>query len=58
MEIENSIENRIMDRVEKGEGGTNLKSSTETYTLPYVKLDSQWELAPWVSHRELKPGAL
>ena len=27
-----------------------------TYTLPYVKLDSQWKFAVW--HRELKSGAL
>ena len=39
-----------------GEGGTNWKSSMETYTLPYVKLDSQWEFAVWC--RELKPAAL
>ena len=39
-----------------GEGGTNWKSSMETYTLPYVKLDSQWEFVVWC--RELKPGAL
>ena len=35
---------------------TNWESSIETYTLPYVKLDSQWNFAVW--HRELKSGAL
>ena len=31
------IENRLVDIVWEGEGGTNWESSTETYTLPYVK---------------------
>ena len=39
------IENRIMDTVGEGEGGANGESSRETYTLPYVKLDSQWKFA-------------
>ena len=40
-----------MDTVGKGEGGmrgkcgTNGESSIETYTLPYIKLDSQWKFA-------------
>jgi len=29
----------------EGEGATNGESSTETYTLPYVKLDGQWKCA-------------
>ena len=35
----------------EGEGGMNLECSTETYTLPYVKLDSRWKFAVW--RREL-----
>ena len=31
------LENRLMDAVGKGEGGTNWESSTKIYTLPYVK---------------------
>ena len=31
------IENRLVGTVGEGEGGTNSKSNTETYTLPYVK---------------------
>ena len=31
------IENRLVNTVWEGEEGTNLKSNTETYTLPYVK---------------------
>ena len=31
------IENRLMNKVEEGEGGTSWKSSIETYILPYVK---------------------
>ena len=27
----------------KGEGETNQESNIETFTLPYVKLDSQWK---------------
>ena len=52
------IENRLVDmgRDGGGEGGTNWDSSTETCTLPYVKLDSQWKFAIWC--RELKSGAL
>ena len=33
-----------MDSVGEGESGTR-ESSLETYTLPCVKLDSQWEFA-------------
>ena len=40
----------------EGEDGTNWESSIETYTLPYVKLDSQWKFA--VLLRKLKYGAL
>ena len=49
-------ENRLVDmeRVER-EGGTNWESGTGTYTLPYVKSDSQREFAVW--RRELKSGA-
>ena len=50
------IENRLEDTVREGDSGTNRESSMETYTLPYVKLDSQWEFAVWC--RELKPAAL
>ena len=31
------IENRPVDTVGEGEGGTNWGSSMETYTLPHVK---------------------
>ena len=31
------IENRPADRVMQGEGGKNLKSNIEIYTLPYIK---------------------
>ena len=31
----------------EGEDGTNWESSIETYTLPYVKLDSQWKFTVW-----------
>ena len=31
------IENRFVDTEEEAEGGRNLESSTETYTLPYGK---------------------
>ena len=34
---EANIVNRLVDIVREGEGGTNWESSTETYTLPYVK---------------------
>ena len=37
-------------------GGTNWESSVETYTLPYVTLDSQWKFAIW--HKELKSYTL
>ena len=45
-----------VDTVAGGEDGTNWESSTETYTLPYVKLESQWKLAVW--GREPKSAAL
>ena len=53
---EAGTENRLVDmeRVER-EGGTNWESGTGTYTLPYVKSDSQREFAVW--RRELKSGA-
>ena len=31
------IENRFIDTVGEGEGGTNSEIGTEAYTLPYVK---------------------
>ena len=31
------VENRFVDIAGEGERGTNQESSTETYTLPYVK---------------------
>ena len=37
--------NRFVDTAREGEGGTKCKSSTETYALPYVKIDSQWEFS-------------
>ena len=49
-------ENRLEDTVQEGESGTNWVTSVEIYTLPYVKLDSQWKYAVWC--RELKSGAL
>ena len=39
------IENRLEDTVREGDSGTNRESSMETYTLPYVKLDSQCKFA-------------
>ena len=39
--IDADIENRIVDPVGEGEGETNWECSIETYTLPYVTLDSQ-----------------
>ena len=39
-----------------GEGGMDWENKIETYTLTYVKLDSQWKFAVW--HMELKSGAL
>ena len=36
------IENGLMDTEGEGEGGKNGESSTETYVLPCVKLDSWW----------------
>ena len=50
------IENRLADTVGKGEDGTDRENSIETYTSPYIKLDSQWKAA--VRHRELRSGAL
>ena len=32
-----------MDTSKKREVGMNYESNIETYTLPYVQLDSQWE---------------
>ena len=45
-----------MDTEREGEGEMNRKSSIETYTLPYVKLVSQWKFI--VQCRELTSGAL
>ena len=42
-----------MDTVGEEEGGMNWERSTETYSLLYVKLDSQWEFAVWC--KELNP---
>ena len=50
------IDNRLVDTVGKGEGGTNWESSIETYTWPYIKSDSHWKFV--VCCRELKSGAL
>ena len=50
-----NTENRILDTGREGDGGTNWENSIETYTLPRVKLDSQWEFAVWC--RELKSCA-
>ena len=33
---DSDIENRLVDTVWEGDGGTNRESSMETYTLPYV----------------------
>ena len=38
------IENRLTDTVGEGVGGANGESSMESYTSPYVKLDSPWNL--------------
>ena len=40
----------------QGESGTNWESTQETYTLPCIKLDSQWRFSVW--YRELKFGVL
>ena len=50
-----NTENKLLDTGREGDGGTNWESSIETYTLPYVKLDSQGEFAVWC--RELKSCA-
>ena len=34
---------KLMDTVEEGKDGMNRESSIEIYTLPSVKLDSQWK---------------
>ena len=39
-----------------GEDGMDWENRIETYTLTYVKLDSQWKFAVW--HMELKSRAL
>ena len=36
------IENKLVGTIGEGEGGTNRKSSMETYTLPYVNT-SWWD---------------
>ena len=53
---EADIKDRLLDTAREGEGGMICQSSTETYTLPYVKQDSQWEFAVW--RREPKACAL
>ena len=40
----------------EGKEGMNRDSSIEIYTLPSVKLDSQWKFTVWC--RELKSSAL
>ena len=54
------LENRLVDSVREGEGGTNWESSTETYIwnihMIICQTDSQWEFAVWC--KELKPNAL
>ena len=40
------IENRLVDTEREREGGTNGESSTETYTLPYVKWIASCNLLP------------
>ena len=49
------IKNRLVDTVGEGERGMNWDTSVNTWTLPNVKLDSQWEFA--VRRRELKSDA-
>ena len=41
-----TIENRLVDTVGEEKGGTNSKSSIETYRLP-CKMDSHWEFSVW-----------
>ena len=48
------IENRLVGTEGERKGGMNWESSMETYTSPYVKLDSWGEFAIWL--RELKLG--
>ena len=50
---DSDIEYRLVDTGREGEGGMNWEGGTETYTLPHVKLDSQWKFAVW--RRELNP---
>ena len=38
-----TIQKKLMDTVEEGKDGMNRESSIEIYTLPSVKLDSQWK---------------
>ena len=44
---------RLVHTVGEGEGGTDWGSIVETYTLPYVKLDSQRKFTVWCG--ELNP---
>ena len=50
------IKNRLLDSVGEGKGGVIWEKSIETYTLPYVKIDSQWEFDIWL--RSPKTSAL
>ena len=43
------IENWLVNMVGEEEGGTSWESSIETYTLPYVKFDSQRKFVVWHS---------
>ena len=45
------VENGHVDTGWEGEGGTNWEITMDIYTLPCVKIDSQWEHA--IKHREL-----
>ena len=38
-----TIQKKLMDTVGEGKEGMNRESSIEIYTLPSVKLDSQWK---------------
>ena len=55
-EQNSKLENRVVDTPGEGEDGMYWESSIETYTLPYVKLDSQWRFSVWC--REFNSSAL
>ena len=55
MHREADIENRLVDTVGEGEGGMGGESSSETYTLPFVK---QRASGKFPYNKGAQPGAL